>query len=123
MVESAGVNLFPGFAGTDILEEDKNVVGVRTGDKGIDAAKERKGNFEPGIDLRAYDEPRLQVERARIRSELQCKDETVLVGFVGRLAPQKDPGTILEVASRLQPLCPRLRWLMVGGGPLESELH
>jgi electron-transferring-flavoprotein dehydrogenase len=53
MVEGAGVNIFPGFAGTDILEENSNVVGIRTGDKGIDASNERKGNFEAGIDLRA----------------------------------------------------------------------
>ncbi|UCH83627.1 MAG: electron transfer flavoprotein-ubiquinone oxidoreductase [Candidatus Latescibacterota bacterium] len=53
LVEAAGVNIFPGFAGTDILEENSNVTGVRTGDKGIDASGARKGNFEPGIDLRA----------------------------------------------------------------------
>lgn len=53
MVEQTGVNVFPGFAGVEILEEDGRVTGVRTGDKGINAATERKGNFEPGIDIRA----------------------------------------------------------------------
>jgi electron-transferring-flavoprotein dehydrogenase len=50
-VEAAGVNVFPGFAGVEILEEDRYVTGVRTGDKGVNAAGDRKGNFEPGIDL------------------------------------------------------------------------
>jgi electron-transferring-flavoprotein dehydrogenase len=53
LVEAAGVNIFPGFAGVETLEEDGAVVGVRTGDKGIDKHGERKANFEPGIDLRA----------------------------------------------------------------------
>jgi len=53
LVEEAGVNIFPGFAGTEILYEGKRVIGVRTGDKGIDADGKKKSNFEPGIDLHA----------------------------------------------------------------------
>lgn len=53
LVEAAGVNIFPGFAGVEILEENGFVTGVRTGDKGIDKNGERKANFEPGIDLKA----------------------------------------------------------------------
>jgi electron-transferring-flavoprotein dehydrogenase len=53
IVDGAGVNIFPGFAGTEILYDDGAVAGVRTGDKGIDKNGERKPNFEPGIDLRA----------------------------------------------------------------------
>lgn len=53
LVEAAGVNIFPGFAGVEILEENGTVTGIRTGDKGIDRHGERKANFEPGIDLRA----------------------------------------------------------------------
>src|SRR5207247_5304960 len=33
--------------------EGDGVVGVRTGDKGIDKHGKPKGNFEPGVDLRA----------------------------------------------------------------------
>src|SRR2546421_13097476 len=52
--EAAGVNIFPEFPGADILyDEDDRVVGVRTGDKGIDKEGKRKPNFEPGVDLRA----------------------------------------------------------------------
>lgn len=53
LVEEAGVNVFPGFAGVEILEEGQTVTGVRTGDKGIDKNGERKSNFEPGIDLKS----------------------------------------------------------------------
>jgi len=53
LTEEAGVDIFPGFAGTEVLYEEDKVIGVRTGDKGIDAEGNKKGNFEPGIDLHA----------------------------------------------------------------------
>ena len=52
-VEEQGVTIFPGFAGTEVLYEEDKVIGVRTGDKGIDADGSQKSNFEPGIDLHA----------------------------------------------------------------------
>jgi electron-transferring-flavoprotein dehydrogenase len=52
-VEEQGVSIFPSFAGTEVLYENGKVIGVRTGDKGIDADGSRKSNFEPGIDLKA----------------------------------------------------------------------
>jgi len=53
LVEESGVDIFPGFAGTEILYEDNKVIGIRTGDKGIDPEGNKKANFEPGIDLHA----------------------------------------------------------------------
>src|SRR6185369_4017769 len=52
-VEKSGVDLFAGFAGADLLIEGDTVVGVRTGDKGIDKTGKPKANFEPGIDIRS----------------------------------------------------------------------
>src|SRR6185503_8387312 len=52
--EEAGVNIFPEFPGAEVLyDENDAVVGVRTGDKGIDKEGKRKPNFEPGVDLLA----------------------------------------------------------------------
>jgi electron-transferring-flavoprotein dehydrogenase len=53
IVEENGIDIFPGFAGTEILYEGSKVIGVRTGDKGIDPEGNKKSNFEPGIDLQA----------------------------------------------------------------------
>ena len=53
LVEESGVNIFPGFAGVEILYDGDRVIGVRTGDKGIDAKGDKKPNYEPGIDLHA----------------------------------------------------------------------
>jgi len=52
--EEAAVNIFPEFPGAEMLyDADDRVVGVRTGDKGIDKEGKRKANFEPGVDLLA----------------------------------------------------------------------
>ncbi len=52
-VEQSGVDIFPGFAGTEVLYDDDRVIGVRTGDKGIGPDGNKKSNYEPGIDLQA----------------------------------------------------------------------
>jgi electron-transferring-flavoprotein dehydrogenase len=55
LAEEMGVNIFPGFAGKEVLYADdgKTIVGVRTGDQGLGPDGEPKANFEPGIDLKA----------------------------------------------------------------------
>jgi electron-transferring-flavoprotein dehydrogenase len=50
-VEAAGITVFTGFAGSELLLDQDGVVGVRTDDKGVDKLGERKSNFEPGYDL------------------------------------------------------------------------
>ena len=52
--EEAGVNIFPEFPGAEMLYDERDcVIGVRTGDKGVDREGRRKSNFEPGVDLLA----------------------------------------------------------------------
>ena len=51
--EACGVDVYPGFPAVDLLVEGGRVVGVRTGDSGIDREGNRKANFEPGMDVRA----------------------------------------------------------------------
>ena len=53
LVEAQESYVFAGFAGTEVLYDGDRVIGVRTGDKGIDANGEKKSNYEPGIDLNA----------------------------------------------------------------------
>ncbi len=52
-VEAAGAEIYPGFAGDRILVEGDRVVGVRTGDLGVDREGRPKANFQPGMDIRA----------------------------------------------------------------------
>jgi electron-transferring-flavoprotein dehydrogenase len=52
-VEEEGVYVFTGFPGSELLYEGTTVVGVRTGDKGVDKNGEKKANYAPGTDIRA----------------------------------------------------------------------
>ncbi len=52
-VEEAGITVFTGFAGSELLFDGSRVIGVRTDDKGVDKQNQPKSNFEPGYDLQA----------------------------------------------------------------------
>jgi electron-transferring-flavoprotein dehydrogenase len=53
-VEAAGITIFAGFAGSELLfDEADSLFGVRTDDKGVDKDGQPKANFEPGYDLHA----------------------------------------------------------------------
>ncbi len=51
--EEQGVNLFPGFAATEVIYEDGRVAGVVTGDMGRDRNGQPKAGFQAGYELRA----------------------------------------------------------------------
>ncbi len=53
LVEGAGVDIFTGFAGQEVLIEGERVVGVRTGDSGRSKTGAPKASFEPGVEVRA----------------------------------------------------------------------
>jgi electron-transferring-flavoprotein dehydrogenase len=53
LVEAEGIDLFTGFPGAEIIYDGDRVAGVRTGDRGIGKQGEKKGNFEPGVEIRA----------------------------------------------------------------------
>ena len=52
--ESLGVEIFPGFAATEVLyNEDNSVKGIATGNMGIDKNGELTGDFQLGMELHA----------------------------------------------------------------------
>lgn len=51
--EALGVEIYPGFAAAEVLEEDGRVVGIATGDMGIGKNGEPTGNYQRGMELRA----------------------------------------------------------------------
>ena len=61
LVEAEGIDLFWGFPGQHVLYEGPStplrasgrVIGVRTGDRGVDKHGKPKGAFEPGADIHA----------------------------------------------------------------------
>jgi electron-transferring-flavoprotein dehydrogenase len=107
LVEQAGVNVFPGFAGVEILEDGSRVAGVRTGDKGINAAGERRSNFEPGIDLKSRvtvfgDGPRGYLSKELIRRRQLLKGgatqvfETGVKEIFEMPAGRTEPGRVIH---------------------------
>jgi electron-transferring-flavoprotein dehydrogenase len=52
--EQLGIEIFPGFAATEVLfNDDGSVKGIATGDFGIDANGEKKDSYMPGMELHA----------------------------------------------------------------------
>lgn len=52
--EALGVEIYPGFAASDIILDEHQVVrGIRTGDMGLDQYGQHKSGFTPGVDIRA----------------------------------------------------------------------
>ncbi|NCC50719.1 MAG: electron transfer flavoprotein-ubiquinone oxidoreductase [Spartobacteria bacterium] len=51
--EELGAEIYPEMNAVELLEEDGCVVGVRTGDRGVDKNGHPKKNFEAGADIRA----------------------------------------------------------------------
>ena len=52
--EALGVEIYPGFAAAELLFNDAGaVIGVATGDMGVGKDGEKKGDFQPGMELHA----------------------------------------------------------------------
>src|SRR5262252_6721052 len=56
LVEAEGIDIFTGFPATEVLFDSSGsgqprVIGVRTGDRGIDKHGRKKPTFEPGVDI------------------------------------------------------------------------
>lgn len=58
-----------------------------------------------------------------LRSRLGIPEAAVVVGFVGRLVPVKDPFTLIDAFSRVIAAVPSAVLVVAGEGPLETELR
>ena len=61
--------------------------------------------------------------RRRIREEFGCKEDTILVGNVGRLCPQKNQTFVIDIFRQIHSIIPNSKFLIVGEGALRSELE
>ena len=103
LVEENGVDIFPGFAGVEVLYEESKVIGVRTGDKGIDAKGEKKSNYEPGADVQARVTVFGEGSRGNLTKELIADSSSTRA--------RTRPGSSL--GSRKCGSCPRPGWSQV----------
>lgn len=73
------------------------------------------------LDLNAYTfSPE---NRSATRSELGIEADALVVGHVGRFAPQKNHGFLIEVFAELLKARPDARLVLVGQGELEGEVR
>lgn len=63
------------------------------------------------------------VLREKIREEFNCSNDTILVGNVGRLCPQKNQTFVLDIFRDLHCIQPDSKLLIVGEGALREELE
>lgn len=62
-------------------------------------------------------------DRSAARSALGVADDALVVGFVGRLCPQKDPLRFVQAVRLAQAADPRILGVVVGDGPLMAQVR
>ena len=120
-VEQAGVDVFTGFAATELLYDGERVVGVRTGDRGIGKDGAPRAAFEPGVDIRAQvtlvaDGVRGNLTKALVRRfglDADRLPQTYAIGIkeLWEVDPERlAPGSVIHTMGY------PLRWEEFGGG-------
>lgn len=73
-----------------------------------------------GVDLEPFSE---DVDQDLVRAELGIPTDAFVVGHVGRFYPQKNHLFLLEIAREILTREPRMHLLLVGDGPLRSDIE
>ena len=73
-----------------------------------------------GVDAQRFDPAR---RSTALRAEWGAGPDTPVVLHVGRLAPEKNLGLLLQAVQAMRRIDPRVRLVMVGDGPLRAELE
>jgi glycosyltransferase involved in cell wall biosynthesis len=73
-----------------------------------------------GIDLDSFRRPFVRDE---VRRELGIPCSAIVVGHVGRFAPQKNHAFLLEIAAEIFKVRPDMHFLLVGEGPFRLEIE
>lgn len=77
--------------------------------------------IENGIQVQKFHDP--AVLKGKIRAEFNIDNDILLFGIIARLKPQKDHVTFLKAASLILKKLPNARFLIIGDGPLHSDLQ
>jgi len=70
-----------------------------------------------GVDVKAFDH-----DAAAVRRELGLDANEIVIGTVGRLEPEKDQMTLLEMFRQIQPTTAPIRLVIVGTGAMAEDL-
>jgi glycosyltransferase involved in cell wall biosynthesis len=100
------------------------VVTERDIEKGLQAGigrREQYRRIHSAIPLDEFD-PRL-FDPQSVRRDLDLAEDAIVIGNVGRFSAQKNPLDWVRVAARVGQACPKARFLLVGDGPLRSQVE
>lgn len=75
-----------------------------------------------GVDTTRF-KPRPRAAGEPLRSRLGLAPDVALVGFVGRLSPEKAPDVFVRAALMLQTSLPGAHAVLIGEGPMHGELQ
>lgn len=73
-----------------------------------------------GIDLEPYEKA---PSRAEARAMLGLEEDVFVAGNIARLWPEKEQASLIEAAGLLAEKHPKIRFMIVGDGPLGDELR
>ncbi len=85
---------------------------------GIELRAQRIGADRDWVSIPPGVEPLLKIDKTIARATLGLKQDAVLVGWLARMAPVKNPTLLLEVARKL----PSVTFVMAGGGDLLASI-
>ncbi|WED44639.1 electron transfer flavoprotein-ubiquinone oxidoreductase [Legionella cardiaca] len=106
--ENLGCEIYPGFAATEILYNTHGeVIGVATGDVGIDKAGNKTANYQPGMHLHAKQTLFAEgcrgqlsqnlMRRFHLRDNVQPQTYGIGIKEIWQVAPEKhQPGTVIH---------------------------
>jgi glycosyltransferase involved in cell wall biosynthesis len=100
------------------------VVAEKDIEKGLQASigvREQYHLVRSAIPVEAFDPD--EVDRDKIRNELNLTPEAPVIGTIGRLTPQKNPLEWVRVAGRIAKARPEARFVIVGNGPLRRQVE
>lgn len=92
--------------------------------KGLDVGigrREQYHRIRSAIPLEQFDPGRF--DRLAARAELNIPVDVPVLGTVGRFSAQKNPLDWVRVASRVARANPRVRFILVGDGPLRAQVE
>lgn len=72
-----------------------------------------------GVDAQRFDPAR---RSAAMRASWGAGPDDLVMGYVGRLAPEKNLGVVLAAYEAVKAVQPRVRLVFVGDGPMRAEL-
>jgi glycosyltransferase involved in cell wall biosynthesis len=72
-----------------------------------------------GVDTRRFS----RGDGARFRRQREIHEDALLIGYVGRLAPEKNLAFLAESVARFLAVEPRAHFLVVGAGPSDEEIR